>query len=1663
MKHVTRFGILLASALFAVVFTARNSLGQNVVVSSYLNSGSTGDEWTELLIVQDNVDLRNYTLRDNGASQSEAAWQTPVMFNNIPFWNNLRQGTVIVIWHRMVGSAGNNPTDIISNDGFLQVCANDPVYFTGGNFIETGTLSVGGSGDIIQIRNSSNAHIHALGNRNGTGAAWNNLPLPKLNYLQSANLSNGDAVFVCPGSILDEYGMIAPQNGTTWANKASAPNVTQGLPNQCASSSTANSDFWRSLRQPAWTSPSLTVTYSAPNVNLTWNAATDAYPADGTQGFMIVRNTTNAVTVPTDGHTYTVGEAVGAGSVVAIIPSSQTLTYTDPLTLNCGDTVYYQVYAYRYGTDNLNGNNYNLARGRAYNETTYASGFTGIPDAPSNITVTVVDSYCGVPGSITVNATGQPGTTLEYSIDGTNWQTSNVFPSLPPGFYNVYVRVAGFTSCQTPYANNPVEIHDYPGPALSAVVATDASCGNDNGTITITATDGNPPLQYSIDGGSTWQASNVFTGLAQGDYYIVITDLYSCNVTWPANPVHIGMIPSPVEPDNVTVDRNNLCSDDAGDIILTANGGSGEEVQWFTGACGGTPIGTGSPLTIPSPTVTTTYFAWWTSTVCPNSACKSVTVSVTDPPTAADAGPNQAWCGIYTTTLEGNQPASGTGLWTQTLGPGSTTFSDPALYNTQATVTVYGTYEYTWTISTGPDCPESPDAVEVTFGDVIDVTAGSNTPVCEGDTIFLTSSIDNATWSWTGPGGWTSNLQNPFRPNATTAMAGTYTVTVSGIPNNCPATTDDTVVQVLAAPVAPTGATADPAEICSDYSGTITLTATGGSGSMLYWYKNGCDGEGEFVGTGAVFILDPAPIVTTTYYAAWSSDQCGTSTCALATVTVDEPPTAADAGEDKSRCGVLDYVMEGNDPGGDSGLWTVLPGSAGTVNFNDPTQYNTPIDVSVQGVYYLCWTISNSTICPSSADTVMLNFSDAIQVVAGASTPVCTGDTIFLTSNIDGANYQWTGPNSFSSNDPDPFIPDVTLAAGGTYTVLVTGIPGGCPDTQDDILVEVNASPVAPTSVTASQTGICEDYTGNIDLTANGGSGDLVEWFTGSCGGTPAGTGTTISLMAPAVTTTYYARWTSGDCGNTACEQVTVTVDQAPSAADAGDDQSKCSTNQTQLQADFPAVGTGQWTVISGSGPGWSFSDINDPHSVFNIVTMGYYVLQWTISNGGSCPPSTDQVALEFGNILNVIVGSNSPVCEGDTIKLTSSISGADWSWSGPGFNSNLQNPVIPNATLANAGVYTVDVSNIQGGCPNSSGSVTVEVSGIPAMPAVSSQNISGATQEVCAGSTFSYSIVSPVAGSTYTWDVGAGGGVIHPGGTSDVIDVEWLAASGTYDLTVFETNAAGCIGDPFVLNVSIMQATSPSVVIDSDPNPACPGTSVQFTAAALDAGTDPVYQWKRNGADVGGNASVYILDEPAGNDRVTCLVTSSDLCASPAVVSADTIELIVYDPFTVSCYDEDSICAGTPTMLDAGTGFTGYLWSDGSTGQTLTVQEEGIYWVIVTDNNGCAASDSVFVQPCEILPEIYAPNAFTPNGDGRNDRFFLVCSNADVIEDYEISVYSRWGQLIYRSNDIGEGWDGTLNGTPCQSEVYSYIASYRVANSSGGIQTLAGNVALIR
>jgi len=479
--------------------------------------------------------------------------------------------------------------------------------------------------------------------------------------------------------------------------------------------------------------------------------------------------------------------------------------------------------------------------------------------------------------------------------------------------------------------------------------------------------------------------------------------------------------------------------------------------------------------------------------------------------------------------------------------------------------------------------------------------------VCEGGTLNLTSNISGGippySYSWSGPNSFSSNVANPVISPVTSSAAGTYWVSVSD-GYNCPPTPVSVTVSVTPSPISPISATVDRNNFCENDAGDITLTAIGGSGNTLNWYTGSCGGT--LVGAGVSLVI-PSPTVTTTYYARWES-ACGSPTCANVTVSVltqPSPPTSVSA-TPNPVCAGANLTLTATGGSGGSGSNPVLnwySGSCGGTLVGTGTPLTIPAP-STNTTYYARW----ENGCGASACLSVLVNINPLPVAPTSATfdrlseNICEDDagniTLIATGGAGNTLTWYSGScgGAFAGTGTSLTIPSPTIS-----TTYYASWSNGCgPSACASILVTILPLPIAPTSASASPNPVCAGV-GNISLTVTGGSGTTVRWLTGSCTGTSVGTGNPITIPAPLVATTYYARWENG-CGNSSCASVLVNLQPQPVA--------------------FNVTGGGQYcSGGSGSAVGLSGSESG----------VTYQLLLGGVPVPGAVLPGTG-AAISFGN-----------------------------------------------------------------------------------------------------------------------------------------------------------------------------------------------------------------------------------------------------------------------------------------------------------------------------------------------------------------------------------------------------------------------------------------------
>jgi gliding motility-associated-like protein len=269
--------------------------------------------------------------------------------------------------------------------------------------------------------------------------------------------------------------------------------------------------------------------------------------------------------------------------------------------------------------------------------------------------------------------------------------------------------------------------------------------------------------------------------------------------------------------------------------------------------------------------------------------------------------------------------------------------------------------------------------------------------------------------------------------------------------------------------------------------------------------------------------------------------------------------------------------------------------------------------------------------------------------------------------------------------------------------------------------------------------------------------------------------------------------------------------------------------------------------------------------------------------------------------------------------------------------------------------------------------------------------------------------------------------------------------------------------GNPIPAEFSTGQVTvyePPEIILDQSKT-VCTGQFANLMSIALGNQPPIDYQWIYPTGDTTGNDPFFFSISPADAGLYTLLATDRVGCTDQK-----SIELIVSENPVAAFHGTDTLEMHAGDLLDAGSGLYSYRWNTGDSTESIVIQAEGMYSVEMESQAGCLGSDSVYVKlVSEEIPEfeIFVPNAFSPNGDGINDIFQIKFPNSTFnLQHSTLSIFNRWGEEIFQSDDITQGWDGKKNGKDCPGGVYVYKIVFEVDGVAGS-QEMVGTVMLVR
>lgn len=609
-----------------------------------------------------------------------------------------------------------------------------------------------------------------------------------------------------------------------------------------------------------------------------------------------------------------------------------------------------------------------------------------------------------------------------------------------------------------------------------------------------------------------------------------------------------------------------------------------------------------------------------------------------------------------------------------------------------------------------------------------------------------------------------------------------------------------------------------------------------------------------------------------------------------------------------------------------------------------------------------------------------------------ADSVYCGLDTLQL-NGVGTGVFNWTPPiNIIGANTATPRVfPNTTIK----YYARLTDINGCITNDSLTVIPKFDLS-----NAIAGPTTICEEDTVVLRGTANYSSSITWQW-------TPIATAESPTIdttrVYPIVTTTYNLRtqW-----GNHCVVNKTHTINVIPLAIpNAGPDAFVCSGGQTWTQLNATGGISYQWTPVTG------LNNPNIPNPIASPVVPTYYVVAVGVAG---CPKlRTDTVFVDVSSVPIFNTINDTLICDIDTLQLTTNGTG-NYLWS-PNYMINSTTIASPMVSPNIPTWYYVTLTDPVG-C-KSKDSVFVDVKDHVSLNA-------GADTTICQTDGF----------------------FLNP--TSDALKYKWIPATYlNYDTLKHPfARPLNTITYQLIGNIGKCQSTD-EVTIKVVPYPPanagpdttiCTGFSVQLNASG-----GSIYSWSPssflNNASIPNPVSV----RPTANIRY--IVTVRDVLGCPKPVK-DTVWVRVYPAVIADAGPRDTTAVlGEPIFLKGNGGAT-YTWfpstwlNDPNIQNPVSLPKDDIEYILTATNiAGCIGTDTIRIRLYDLDPDMYVPNAFTPDGNGNNDVLRPILIGMKDLTYFR--VYNRWGVLMFSTTEKGRGWDGRYNGKAQDPATYVWMA----------------------
>ncbi|MGZ3864783.1 MAG: PKD domain-containing protein [Bacteroidia bacterium] len=1031
-----------------------------------------------------------------------------------------------------------------------------------------------------------------------------------------------------------------------------------------------------------------------------------------------------------------------------------------------------------------------------------------------------------------------------------------------------------------------------------------------------------------------------------------------------------------------------------------------------------------------------TYSVQMTSVTGCSSPLINQNVSVIPSPVANFSITNNNGCNTFI-SFTNNSSASGFYGSYWSFGDGDTSSASSPSH----TYASPGTYTVTLTVSNLGGCSDTATGVVTIYPPP--APGMSYTGICEGSpfqfTGILGGNSSGATWLWNFGNNVTSTLQNPAY---TFPAPGSYPVTLSVTNNGC---TTTIIQNVNVQPKPVVAITSNP--VCLGNVTTFTNSTSVAAGTITGWgwdFNN--DGQIDNTTQNPVNISFAPGTVTVSLTATSSYGCVATGTTA---VTVYNLPLSAFT--DVNNCLNANSVFTNNSaaPVGSTisqYFWDFGDGTT-SVAFQPPHIYAAP------GTFQVSLKVTTNFGCNSTHSDPITVFN--LPTVSFTSGSLCASQVAQFNGSVNGGSNgtQWAW--HFGNATSNVQNPAYSFPSWGTYNVSLSASDmNGCANTVSQ-QITIQPAPV----VSAAAAPVCLGSASTFTNTSNIPMGSISGWAWDLNGdGVTDNTTQNPSTTYPTSGAHNAVLTVTSAYGCVSTNTVLVTVNALPVAGFAVANACLHTSSNFINTSSAPAGTTlSQFSWTFGNG---NSSTQQQPN--YTYPNYGTYPVDLTVTTAQGCSASVvNTVTVYPAPSANF---SSNPVCVNQNMQFTNlstipagSITAWKWDFNNDGItDATTQNPVN---TFTAGGNYNTELTVISNfGCADS-----IVKPDVVYFNPVANFNASG----VCLGNAVQFNDASTnQSGNITVWDWDF---------TSDgVIDnfsqntTNTYSTEGLFLVTLQVQNSFGCVN---VIKKPVRVNPTPSVNIDVTHRSGCDGEMCvgMINNTSIQGGSVASWQWNfGDGTASNQNSPIHCFHQ--GTFTVSLTAVSDSGCSASMTLPGS---VLVYPKPIADFYftntDLDVIDANTGIVSTAqgASGFV-YVISDGThiTGQpnfqhTFPNENPQQYTVIQFVSNAFGCKDTI-AKVIDIKPgfTFYIPNAFSPNGDGTNDIFK---GTGIGIKTYTLMVYDRWGNLVFTSNDLEKGWDGTFHDGNKVSLEDVFVWKVVLRDDSNKEHDYKGTVSLIR